>query len=75
MNKKIVELSEQVCQTMFNETGYRPNVNLRYQELFAESIVSECIKVAKNYDLPYDESPGMPGNVISRSIKKYFGVE
>ena len=72
MNERIRELAEQAN----NAIGGNAFSMARYNEKFAELIVRECARIARNTDL--EDVEGGDSAVLraaGEQIEKYFGVE
>jgi hypothetical protein len=88
MNERIKELAEQALQLVADEhaNGDESRLNLAsytvkdlIQEKFAELIVKECLKIAKNREDEFEsagllEQSNAVGNVAYR-ISRQFGVK
>jgi hypothetical protein len=76
MNERIRELAKEAAREM-NETGTYSDP--KFQEKFAELIVAECLKIAKNREDEFEsagllEQSNAVGNVAYR-ISRQFGVK
>jgi hypothetical protein len=76
MNERIKELAKEAAREM-NETGTYSEP--KFQEKFAELIVAECLKIAKNREDEFEsagllEQSNAVGNVAYR-ISRQFGVK
>jgi len=80
MNQRIRELAEQAQKVVGYTDGGYTEIKALDQEKFAELIVRECEKVAKDgpwyYDTPSLRSGWQnPINHVCNVMKEHFGVE
>ena len=76
MNERIRQLSDQAYNDLVNQTGNIVVFDEDFQQRFAELIVRECARIARNTDL--EDVEGGDSAVLQAAgeqIEKHFGVE
>ena len=76
MNERIRQLSDQAYNDLVNQTGNIVVFDEDFQQRFAQLIVAECARIARNTDL--EDVEGGDSAVLQAAgeqIEKHFGVE
>ena len=76
MNERIRQLSNQAYDDLVNQTGNIVVFDEDFQQRFAQLIVAECARIARNTDL--EDVEGGDSAVLraaGEQIEKHFGIE